>query len=962
MIHQTAFFLVGGVGENIEHTSAICMNTPPGIYWYRSESGGRNVFCFFRKTITLAEHPMRAELHIFADSLYRLRINECVIGHGPARFVPSHPEFDTHDLRPWLREGTNEILIEANVRGTECYQGEVGPGGVGAWGEIERANGTRISLDLPQGWETAKAGEWEENAENFSFAQGPIEIRDFRKADAGLQWKKPEPVAKREHWGKFGPRSIPMPSERSIHPARIVVSAPLGNHHHRYGFRSPETFFPGRLNFVTHLHSPRDQDVKLGVFWGPLFLDGELLTHENCDLRGNRENARVRLSAGWHLLCGSPELLSPCWPWLMEIPDKSGVMLRALPDEDCPHAFYYRKHPPFPEGVDWIKTAPNHLSALENFPKNWTATPLNERPPSPAREMAWDRPDPTIVRDCPWKEEQKEIPLSPGGEGCVVLDFGGEFLGHAWFEIEASAGTVLDIGYDERLLPESGTIDFYRCNPFANTADRMILKEGRQTVEMFHERGGRYIQLTVRNAIHPIHLHAAGVKSSLPSYPVEGDFHCGDSVFDWTWKTGVATQLASMADGWIDPWRERGLYLGDFLVEAHCTAKFTGDRRLEKWCLRLWARAQRSDGQLPDVVPSNHAYCLNDYTLLWPQCLFNYWASTGDLSLVDELWPVIPRIFGSPVWKTGEEKLWRVTEGMKIFVDWGAELPDGRLGTNAVLNAFRFRALECASQLAGALDRHDEAADYLAQSGRVADAFRNVFWNRAHERFVATLVGGKPSPVSSYHANALALAYGLASEEQVPGSLDYLKSGLRLLADNSLPVGSPELYFQYYVLDALRRHGEAAFAEETIRSIYGVIRRRGAWTLPETFARQMSGLGSMCHGWSAAPMVYFSEQILGVRPRKPGRPQELLIAPEASTIDGAEGIVPHPAGLVGVKWELRDDCLRVGVIAPSGVTCLVRPSGRLANFPLEASVNGQSVSGWSGTKAGAPSEPALLRI
>lgn len=923
------------------------MKTPArSFYWGDSTGSGRNVFCIFRRQFELDGSVRLAEIHLFADSLYRLRVNGAIVGHGPARFVPSHPEFDTYDIHAFLRPGSNEVVVEANSRGVKCYQAVLGSGAVAVWGQIVTYAPGReesvISLDMPADWISARDGSWDRNAEKFSFAQGPVEIRDLT-VPVPTMWGPPVEVSS-ERFGSLRPRSIPMPSERFVEPKTVVIAAPLQDHHHREGFRFPVEFDGGRIPFFTHIHSPEDQEVDLGVFWGPSFLDGVELDHRKCDLRGNRENVRVRLTPGWHFFFGYPEILAPGWAWLLDFPTDRGISMRALPDADCRHAFFHRESADFFEDSLQAMRAhpPASLTDLEGFPAEWQGTPLGGSPSSPAREMAWDLACPPVVSDASWREPL-QIPMGEGREGTVVLDFWEEFLGHACFEIEAPAGTLVDVGYDERLNGDR-MIGFYQCNHLVNAADRMILPGGRQRIEMFHERGGRYLQLTFRHASAPVTLYAVGVRSSLADYTIEGKFRCGDEIFDWTWDVGVATQLSSMVDGWVDPWRERGLYLGDALVEAHCTGKFTRDRRLEKWCLRLWAHAQRADGQMPDVVPSDREYCLNDYSLLWVQLLWNYWAATGDVGLVAELWESVGRILKSPVWKEDSHGLWEVTETMRLFVDWGVvELPEARSGSNAILNAYRIRALECASGLAAVLGFGDESAEYASEERRVRRMFCEFLWDASHNRFAACLLNGRTSSVTSLHANALALAYGIATPSQVPAVLKYLEAGLSIDPDDP-PAGTPELYFLYFVLDAFYKNGETKAAEELILNVYGKIRERGAWRLPETFSRYQSNLGSMCHGWSAAPMVFFSERILGVRFAEAGDPRTMLVVPESECLDRASGTVPHPFGLIHVSWAVYCGELQVNVTLPRGVRCIIQPAGRLALLPLQASVNGEKMS------------------
>src|SRR6185437_5236535 len=102
-----------------------------------------------------------------------------------------------------------------------------------------------------------------------------------------------------------------------------------------------------------------------------------------------------------------------------------------------------------------------------------------------------------------------------------------------------------------------------------------------------------------------------------------------------------------------------------------------------------------------------------------------------------------------------------------------------------------------------------------------------------------------------------------------------------------------ELYFLYYALSALYARGQAAAAERTMRDCWGTMMHAGAWTLWETLDRGNRGVGSRCHGWSAAPTALLMEHTLGLRPTAAGKPNELTFAPQTATVTWARGVYPH---------------------------------------------------------------------
>src|SRR5437660_8995265 len=90
--------------------------------WSEGNSNDRNAFTLFRQRIKLDREPSAATLNIYADSRYRLFVNQQRVGYGPVIGIPPFPEYDSYDLRRWLEPGENEILVEANIRNARTFQ------------------------------------------------------------------------------------------------------------------------------------------------------------------------------------------------------------------------------------------------------------------------------------------------------------------------------------------------------------------------------------------------------------------------------------------------------------------------------------------------------------------------------------------------------------------------------------------------------------------------------------------------------------------------------------------------------------------------------------------------------------------------------------------------------------------------------------------------------------------------
>ena len=219
-----------------------------------------------------------------------------------------------------------------------------------------------------------------------------------------------------------------------------------------------------------------------------------------------------------------------------------------------------------------------------------------------------------------WPTPTLPLAFEVGPAWTLLADFEGEFLGHVRIDVDAPAGTVVDLAYDERLRAD-GCLDLFFCNPFVETADRSICAGGRETFETFHPRGGRYVQVTVRppaDAVEPATLHGLSVRDARCLVPVTGDFDCDDDTFNWAWTHGVASSRpARRTPSATRRGASAGTYLGDSYVQSLVHLCLSADHRIARQALRLFADGQRDDGQLPCVVPAWLRAPHGDFTLIY---------------------------------------------------------------------------------------------------------------------------------------------------------------------------------------------------------------------------------------------------------------------------------------------------------------------------------------------------------
>ncbi|MEX0774195.1 MAG: family 78 glycoside hydrolase catalytic domain [Phycisphaeraceae bacterium] len=882
----------------------------------------------FHFEVQLADDPVDSRLCLFASTRYRLRVNDRILGHGPARYVPGHEEFDTYDLTPHLARGGNRIVVEACFIDANNFQSMPGDRGrFIAWGSVNCSNGATRDLSTPGNWRAYRATAWRGDVPGFSFAIGPIEVVDQSPLEAALagnaDWQNPTVIGTSAP--SLLPRSVAMPTNYLRRPA-LLHAGPIVQDEHRIGLVSilhdnvKEHHRPWKehsYRYAAFIHSPCAQTIGLGLHWGPHFLNGAEIAAEDDPVRGNRLNGRVNLREGWNLLCGEPVQSQGAASLLIGIPNTAGLVVRSRPDRNDPDMLRYLPPSRRARSDQWAQRPPATVNDLALDDPRWKTIAPDAVPPCPARMLSWDEPNQNLRVMAP------SLPLIiPGGATwSMIFDFGGEYLGHIGIEIEAVAGTMVDLGYDERLRAD-GCLKLFSNNSQIESADRFVSRDGRQTLHTFHPRGGRYLQVTVRSASQlPSELTAVFLRDARCLSPIDSRFECDDPVFNWTWEHGIETLQAGMEDSFCDtPWRERGTYLGDSYVHSLAHLCVSRDHRPVQRALRLFAQAQHEDGLLPPVVPSWHRRPHCDFVLIYPLWLRDYWARTGDLALVKECLSTVEALINSPAWTVSTHSLlWDARESHNLFIDWGADRRARLYDENAVLNALRFRALQCTAELAAACGQTQASARWSREATSVCQAFRERLWLADVGRFAPGSQHGNAITHEMIHANILALAFGLAApsdeERMIQHVIDRLAGNVEKAARGIVADDFAELYFLKFALDAMVRIGRFDVAENIIRSHMGFMMDRHAWTLWECIHRGAMDKGSLCHAWAAAPVEYLARHVLGVREASPGQPTPLQIRPQVSSVGHARGSVASSDGCTQVDWQ-RDDQEAIRVNTP----------------------------------------------
>ena len=156
-------------------------------------------------------------------------------------------------------------------------------------------------------------------------------------------------------------------------------------------------------------------------------------------------------------------------------------------------------------------------------------------------------------------------------------------------------------------------------------------------------------------------------------------------------------------------------------------------------------------------------------------------------------------------------------------------------------------------------------------------------------------------------------------------------------------------WHRYADLDAALRVGAVDWGLAYIRRHWGPAVEAGLTTLWETFdplwltdddphaltmvgaehARYGGYETSLCHGWSAGPVPWLHQAILGVHPTADGF-SVVRFTPHLGDLEWADGRIPTPHGEIAVRLRREGDRPVAEIDAPEGVMVTVPEAIRAA--------------------------------
>ncbi len=436
------------------------------------------------------------------------------------------------------------------------------------------------------------------------------------------------------------------------------------------------------------------------------------------------------------------------------------------------------------------------------------------------------------------------------GRKRYLFDLGEETVGLLSLSLEAEDGTCITVSWGEHIIDGSvrriiGSRDF---------SVEYISKKGKcEFTNHMLRLAGRYIELSSDKAITPITV------SLIPTvYPIEkrdASYLSGKDKL--IYDISVNTLRLCMMEHYVDcPWREQCLYAFDSRNQM-LTGYYAfrgGNFRYARANLKLFGMDRHRDGILSICSPCSRDFTIPSFSLHFIVAISEYLKHSHDATLPLELDDKVREIIDAFLARRGEDGLIKRFSGDNHwnFYDW-SDYSDGYPikgqgdEPDAVINLLAVRALS--------------AYEYICKKACIPFRYggiRKELIAGIRKHFLDTDMGlfrmKKDSREYTELVNSLAILTGTASRSESRAIAEKMRRGE--LTELSLSMRTVR-YDAYIKVD------RAAYRDQIldeIRRDWGKMLDEGSTTVWETAigAADFNDAGSLCHGWSALPVYYYS--------------------------------------------------------------------------------------------------------
>lgn len=416
-----------------------------------------------------------------------------------------------------------------------------------------------------------------------------------------------------------------------------------------------------------------------------------------------------------------------------------------------------------------------------------------------------------------------------------IYDIGMECAGYLFLKLRCAAACTVTVAWGEHLADG----DVRQKVADYDFSLRFHCEAGENVFENFFVRlGCRYLQVKSDSNVE---VETIGIHEY--AYPVTVRKNALRGLDREIYDTCVRTLRLCMHEHYEDcPWREQALYALDSRNQMLCGYRAFGETAFARANLIYISKSVNANGLLKIVSPRKEECGIPFFSLMYVVAVYEYVTETGDESILEELWSVLAGIMRAFSKRNENGLILTFDEPYWNFYEWSYYSAGDAGGKEyLILNcayiyaAERFRKL-CAIQG----EVFDE--NLAAHTAAVQKAF---FLPESGLYCLST----EHKDLCSKLGNAFAVLIGLGDVR----TFNAIRTGEKLIECT--------LSMRGFVYDALLQISpkNKEYILDDIRERYKKMLSAGATSFWETEEgeKAFDNTGSLCHAWSAVPILYY---------------------------------------------------------------------------------------------------------
>ena len=428
-----------------------------------------------------------------------------------------------------------------------------------------------------------------------------------------------------------------------------------------------------------------------------------------------------------------------------------------------------------------------------------------------------------------------------------IIDLGKETVGLISLDFVSSAVQKIMVAWGEDL--QDGHVR-QRIEHRDFSFDYVAKAGKNEYVNYMLRLGCRYLEIHTEI---PIEINNIGLIPQV--YPAKEKQVKLDNVLDQKiYNACVNTLKLCMMEHYVDtPWREQCLYVYDSRNQALCGYKAFdgGNADYVRANLKLISQDRREDGLFAICYPCGMDLTIPSFSLYYFMQVNEYLKNTGDITLAQEVYDKLISVLNVFI-NNRKDGLVLKFEGINHwnFYDWSPYL-DGELhGTedaipDLMINMLFILALQNLREIALKIGKPFPHEVLLEESKKCTN---EAFYD-ADVGLYSMTVGGSEYTVLG---NALAILAGLKLDKEyvcekiVNGELSDCSLSMKIFKYDALLATDKEKYQEWVFNEIRREYGKMIEQGDTV------------WETIEG-ASAFDNAGSLCHGWSAIPVYYYTK-------------------------------------------------------------------------------------------------------